>query len=76
MILLTDCRLLLLLTVLFSLSRAGLFLIEVGEEESSASGGCWRGEQYGEKCYRLHLLPKSWQAAQYLCSRKAKERLN
>ena len=74
MILHTDGRVLLLLTVLSSLSRAGLFLIEVGEEESGARGGCGRGEQYGEKCYRLHLLPQSWQAAQYRCSKRAKER--
>ena len=64
---------LLLTLVLASLGRAGLFLIEVESDESS---GCGREEQYGEKCYRLHLLPKSWQAARYFCSRRAKERFN
>ena len=74
MILRQDGRvLLLLLVVLSSLSQAGLFLIEVGSEESL---GCGQGEQYGEKCYRLHLLPKSWQAAQHFCSRRAEEREN
>ena len=76
MILHNDGRVLLLLMVLSSLSQAGLFLIEVGEDEGSARGGCGRGEQYGEKCYRLHLLAKSWPAAQQLCSKRAKERLN
>ena len=77
MILHHDGRLLLLMMVLLpSLSQAGLFLIEVGEEESSAGGGCGRGEgeRYGDKCYRLHLLPKRWGAAKYICSKKSKER--
>ena len=72
MILQVDCRLLLLLILLSSLSRAGIFLVEVGQREREAERvGCWR---YGEKCYRLHLLPKRWGAAKYICSKKSKER--
>ena len=72
MILQADCRLLLLLLLLSSLSRAGIFLVEVGQREREAERvGCWR---YGEKCYRLHLIPKSWSEAQHTCSIRKERR--
>ena len=31
------------------------------------------GEQFKEKCYRLHLLPKSWREAKQVCSKRSQE---